>query len=259
MPLDLSKQNNGRKGNLTGSTVQEIANGTRRQSTWTRASVHVLPDNFSDTSLSDDETGSVVAPEPGSADSDHAVGDDEVITESKDLHLSINEAIGSLMRLSTHIHLCSRKPKFFKLSMNESYAVDPEIRHVQDLFPRLRDTGNGKFADKLGKANAQRRYWVQYRRRHEQLLYEGFDPVRQPVIIPSEEVVRERAGPAAQFDGTRATAARIKQRLLAPKPPESSSTSPQCFCRYCCTFVELPDKQAWRYVAIALQICEIGL
>lgn len=95
---------------------------------------------------------------------------DDLITESNDLHLSVNESITSLLRLSIQVHRSSRKAKFAKSSVHEDYTIGPDISHVRDFFPHLDTTGNISLSEKLGKANAQRRQWLSYRRRHREKL-----------------------------------------------------------------------------------------
>ncbi len=93
--------------------VQAIIDGKREQSTWTKSSLHIAPDSSSDTSAwSDDEEEGIPTPESGpegDAPDNANLDDDELITESKDLHLLVNESITSLLRLSVQVHSSSRK------------------------------------------------------------------------------------------------------------------------------------------------------
>jgi len=107
--------------------------------------------------------------DPATEDHDSA-NNDELVTESRDLHLSVNESITSLLRLSVHVHRSSRRAKFAKSSTDKHYAIGPDIGHVRDFFPHLDSTSNVALAERLGKANAQRRQWLWYRRRHREKL-----------------------------------------------------------------------------------------
>ncbi|KXX77505.1 Ankyrin-1 [Madurella mycetomatis] len=152
--------------------LRDIIDGKREQMTWTQSS-HASADGLSDTSSwSDDELGdaSVLTPETGPEDGDYNGDLNEVITESRDLHLLVNESITSLLRLSVQVHRSSRKAKFAKSSVDENYQTGPDISHVRHFFPRLDAAGNIALAERLGKANAQRRQWLWYRRRHSEKL-----------------------------------------------------------------------------------------
>ena len=154
--------------------VQAIIDGEREQRTWTKSSLHIAPDSTSDTSAwSDDEEEGISTSESGpegDAPDNANLDDDELITESKDLHLLVNESITTLLRLSVQVHSSTRKAKFAKSSINKNYAIGPDVSHVRDYFPHLEITGNLALAERLGKANAQRRKWLWYRRRHREKL-----------------------------------------------------------------------------------------
>ncbi len=136
--------------------------------------MHIVSDGSSDTSAwSDDEQEGILTPESGpegGASENANLDEDELITESKDLHLLVNESITSLLRLSVQVHSSSRKAKFAKSSINKNYAIGPDVSHVRDFFPHLDTTGDLALAERLGKANAQRRQWLWYRRRHREKL-----------------------------------------------------------------------------------------
>jgi hypothetical protein len=91
-----------------------------------------------------------MTPKSSQEDGDQAnVNPDEFITEFMGLHLLVDEAISSLLRLSVQIHKSSTKAKFVKSSVDKSYATGPDISHVRDLFPHLETTGNIVLAEKL--------------------------------------------------------------------------------------------------------------
>ena len=136
-----------------------------------RPSLHLLADDFSDKLRSDEEQEPVMTPESSPEDEAQAkTNPDELITESRYLHLLVDEAITSLLRLSVQIHKSSRKAKFAKSSVDKRYATGPDINHARDFFPHLDTSGNVALAEMLGQANAQRRQWLWYRRRHRQKL-----------------------------------------------------------------------------------------
>lgn len=128
-----------------------------------------------------------MTPESSPEDEVQANVNFELITESKDLHLSVDEAITSLLRLSVQIHKSSRKAKFAKSSVDKDYAIDPDISHALDFFPHLDTTGNVALAERLGKANAQRRQWLWYRRRHREKLSVDFSGAAPNAMPPLGE------------------------------------------------------------------------
>lgn len=137
--------------------------GSREQRRWGRETLDTSHDEFSDSEdESDDEIDRTLTPESGPSE------DDSFTTESGELCLSINESITSLLRLSVQLHKSFRGAKFSKSSTEQDYPVDPDISHVRDFFPHA--STNDMLVEKLGKANAQRRQWLWYRRRHREKL-----------------------------------------------------------------------------------------
>ena len=100
---------------------------------WTRASLHISRDEFagSDDFSDDDESDVILTPETIEDQGDPNV----VITESHDLHLSVNESITSLLRLSIQVHTSSRKAKFARSLVDQEYSSAPDTSHVRDFFP----------------------------------------------------------------------------------------------------------------------------
>ncbi len=154
--------------------VQDIVHGRRQQSTWIKPSTDNAHETFSDTSSwsEDNQEDDIWTPEssPDGGPDDASAEHGELMTESKDLHFLINESITSLLRLSVQVHKSCRKAKFARSSTHKHYEIGPDISHVRDLFPHLDITGNLLLAERLGKANAQRRQWLWYRRRHREKL-----------------------------------------------------------------------------------------
>ena len=153
---------------IDGPTVNTLVNGSREQRTWSEESLHISRKEFSDSEdVSDDDSDDILTPKSGESEED-----DNIITESGDLHLCINESITSLLRLLVQLHKSSRKAKFAKSSANSDYSTEPDISHVRDFFPYVAE--NDILAEKLDKANAQRRQWLWYRRRHRERLCVDF-------------------------------------------------------------------------------------
>lgn len=127
-------------------------------------------ESFSDESFSDDGDG-----ENDNTPSEEGGSDDlppslvlEQETESNQLYIAITEAITSLFKLSMFIRKSTRGNKFAKSSAEKKYETQPDIMHVRDIFPFASHTPG--LVERLGKANAQRRQWLSYRKRHREKL-----------------------------------------------------------------------------------------
>jgi hypothetical protein len=92
----------------------------------------------------------------------------EQATEPGQLYIFIVEAITSLFKLSMFIRKSTRGNKFAKSSAEKKYETQPDILHVRDRFPFV--SHNPGLMDRLGKANAQRRQWLSYKKRHREKL-----------------------------------------------------------------------------------------
>lgn len=169
----------------------------------------------------------------------------------------------------------SRRAKFAKSSIDENYSVGPDINHVRDFFPHA--AGNEPLLERLGKANAQRRQWLWYRRRHrEKLSIDASEPREQMLSLPGAlkdaddvslalvSIDDQHPVPAPSLTGTRAStfrsqldvdaytnsrgpdtvfgrsslAAPGEQRLLVPEPPHDLILGKPFYCRYCCSMVD---------------------
>ncbi len=268
----------------TLSLVKTIIDGSQVQKTWTRASLHISRDEFDSDGLSDDDdcggdgdsNGDLTTKTGGDQ-----IDPDEVITESRDLHLSVNESITSLLRLSIQVHKSSRKAKFARSSVDQEYSIEPDTNHVRDFFPFA--AGNEALITRLGKANAQRRQWLWYRRRHREKLsvdVSRLEEERPPVFAPAARADTESGaisprddGPSGSIlSGTRATTFRSRptasvisqsampevtvfgassrvttgeQKLLVPDPPANLVFGQPCVCPYCCNITEISGSNAW--------------
>ncbi|KAK4142636.1 ankyrin-1 [Dichotomopilus funicola] len=191
------------------SDLRDIIDGKRPQSTWTRGSLQMLRGEFGDDDLwSDDEDseGGILKPETGQ--SDERGGEDltETLTESRDLCLSINESVTSLLRLSIQIHQSSRCNKFQKSSRATRYDVSNDINHVKDFFPHLDITHNTALATRLGKANAQRRHYLAGNRRAT-----GADDETESIALFSADLQPSESNLAPSvMSGTRASTFRSR-------------------------------------------------
>lgn len=244
---------------------------------WTRGSLHISRDEFvgSDDFSDDDESDVILTPETIEDQGDP----NEVITESQDLHLSVNESITSLLRLSIQVHTSSRKAKFARSSVDQEYSIAPDTSHVRDFFPWA--AGNERLVTRLGKANAQRRQWLWYRRRHREKLsvdasgpreehipvFGGAEPAdtesiamstvddqRSILSITNATTFKSRLTASvlsqsdmpATFFGRSSRAIRSEQKLLVPKPPINLVLNQPFLCRYCYNVIEISGKNAWQ-------------
>ena len=262
---------------LTGLPVEPIVRGLRRQITWDLGDLHVTNEDFSD-----DDSESVLTTD---SDQDVEAVTGGLMTESKDLCLSIDQSVTSLLRLSIHIHKASKRAKFARSSTAEHYEIGPDKSHVRDLFPYAAD--NDALVEKLAKANAQRRQWLWYRRRHREKLSVDFSGQAEERIrwalprassdigslarvstgdrlsatAPSLSVTRASTlrsrvpimgdsaslsnYPETQF-GRSSRAVGEEARVLAPAPPSDLLANQPFTCRYCRNIIEISGKSAWQ-------------
>ncbi|KAL8907441.1 MAG: hypothetical protein Q9207_001411 [Kuettlingeria erythrocarpa] len=148
-------------------TVLQIASGARTQMIWT-ASDPPLDMEFSDDTASEDDDNNTdeeirEGADTGSTD-DHTAS----TSESQMLYSSIVESITSLLKLSMFIRRSTKGNKFAKSSRAQKYETQYDINHVRDRFPFASRWPH--LVDRLGKANAQRRQWLSYQRRHREKL-----------------------------------------------------------------------------------------
>ncbi|KAK0704394.1 hypothetical protein B0H67DRAFT_557217 [Lasiosphaeris hirsuta] len=275
------------------SDFQSILDGERTQAVWARGSMQICAAEFSDSDvLTDDEEEEEEEEEEKEEESasrapEHmpeSDGSDDMMTESKDLQLSINESITGLLRLSVQVHKSSSKSKFAKSSLDQDYAVGPDISHVRDFFPHA--AANDALVERLGKANAQRRQWLGYRRRHREKLSVDFSGSGGEPLLPAlvsagggrddepavtSPIDDQPSGYPPSLTGTKATTFRSRAtptvisqsvmpdtvfgrssrataselRLLVPDPPHDLVLGEPYFCRYCCNVIEISGRNAW--------------
>ncbi|KAI9668916.1 MAG: hypothetical protein M1829_005228 [Trizodia sp. TS-e1964] len=149
------------------SELWAIVSGARQQLTWQTNDARLSFESFSDDAFSDD--GDLDTPSEGDDDeeaSSHLPSEQE--TESGQLYAFINEVITSLFKLSMFIRKSARGNKFAKSSAEKKYETQADILHVRDRFPFASNSPG--LIERLGKANAQRRQWISYKKRHREKL-----------------------------------------------------------------------------------------
>jgi hypothetical protein len=257
-----------------------LVDGSREQMKWTRLSLQMSRSEFSDSDDSSDNDAEVLTPT-----SDHDNGEDSgVVTESGELQLLINEAVTSLLRLSIQLHKSSQRAKFARLSATEDYSPEPDVSHVRDFFPWA--SSNGMLVEKLGKANAQRRQWLWYRRRHREKLSVDLSGPEERRLPWFRDAERSNIGSVAMgtaddhptsslpsLSGTHATTYRSRrtatldmvsqsaaetlfdrssratldeEKPLVPETPKDLIPGEPFQCRYCCNIIELSSRLAWQ-------------
>ena len=144
-------------------SVWQILSGNRIQQTWT------LSDGLSSLEFSGDEESSNEDNDSDEMQTPSSSGESaRPTTESELLYQSISEAITSLLKLSMFIRRSTRGKKFSKSSTAQKYETQYDIIHVRDRYPHAAD--NPILIERLGKANAQRRQWLSYKKRHREKL-----------------------------------------------------------------------------------------
>ena len=157
------------------SLVWQILSGARTQQTWT-SSDDMASLDFSDVEESDeDDSGDELAKPSLSG------GSSGPTTESQLLYQSVLEAITSLLKLSMFIRRSARGNKFAKSSTSQKYETQYDIIHVRDRYPFASE--NPVLIERLGKANAQRRQWLSYKKRHRAKLAMTAYPETETSII----------------------------------------------------------------------------
>ena len=151
-----------------------ILHGEREQQTWYKGDgiATELIDSDSDT---ESEISSLLSAGISTPEED----DPRLVTESSELGMMLDEFVKSLLKLSLLIQRSSRRGKFTRSSREQPYDTRVDILHVQELFPHAADTKY--LTEKLGKANAQRRQWLSYRRRHRERLSSVGGSTTEPI------------------------------------------------------------------------------
>lgn len=124
--------------------------------------------NFEDYKASDDDSDDSDNDTDKGASAISADGHTGPTTECQILYSSILESITSLLKLSMFISKSTRGNKFGKSSRAQKYETQYDINHVRDRFPFASRWLH--LVERLGKANAQRRQWLSYQRRHREKL-----------------------------------------------------------------------------------------
>ncbi|KAK4695715.1 hypothetical protein P7C71_g2080, partial [Lecanoromycetidae sp. Uapishka_2] len=142
--------------------VWHIVSGSRSQQTWTSSNESGSLDFSDDEDSDEDDEDDDLATETSSGASSAPT------TESHLLYHSILEAITSLLKLSMFIRRSARGNKFVRSSAAQKYETQYDIIHVRDRYPYASE--NTFLIERLGKANAQRRQWLSYKKRHRDKL-----------------------------------------------------------------------------------------
>lgn len=149
-------------------TVISFVNGDREQQTWYEG--EGIATAYGD---SDDDSSSAFFSDPDSTEARSGIFTPEeenprLITECGQLAIMLNDLIRSLLKLSLVIQSSSRRGKFARSSRDKPYDTKFDILHVLESFPFA--AKNQFLIERLGKANAQRRQWLTYRRNHRERL-----------------------------------------------------------------------------------------
>ena len=143
----------------------------------------------------DDENGDELATSSSSSSSPRPT------MESQLLHRSALEAITSLLKLSMFIRKSTRGNKFGRSSTAQKYETQYDILHVRDRYPFASE--NTVLIERLGKANAQRRQWLSYKKRHrEKLAINAYYGTESPLNTRTQvsEVAMSVWGPREEDD-----------------------------------------------------------
>ena len=138
--------------------VWHILSDARTQQTWT-SSDDMASLDFSDIEDSDENDNDDEPTTPSLSG-----GSSQPTTESQLLYQSVLEATTSLLKLSMFIRKSARRNKFAKSSTVQKYETQYDIIHVRDKYPFASE--NLVLIECHGKANAQRRQWLSYKKRH---------------------------------------------------------------------------------------------
>ncbi|KAF2661221.1 ankyrin [Lophiostoma macrostomum CBS 122681] len=146
--------------------VTSFVNGDKEQQTWYEG--EGIATVYSD-SGSEDDSNSAFSSNPGSKELQSELHtpeeeDPRLVTECGQLVIMLNDLVGSLLKLSLIIQSSSRRGKFVRSSREKPYDTNFDILHVLESFPYA--AKNHFLIERLGKANAQRRQWLAYRRNH---------------------------------------------------------------------------------------------
>jgi hypothetical protein len=203
--------------------VWKILSEQQEELTWYATDVIESFESMGEDDFSDfEEITDSCTSEEGDAVEDHPPDrTPELHTQSEQLYLFVIETITSLFKLSIFIRASTRRNKFAKSSAEKSYETQPDILHIRDLFPFA--SQNPTLVERLGKANAQRRQWLSYKKRHrEKLGTSGFTEERnstQYFHSTSESVIQSKNKHA----GASTTSAGIRSAVTALSSTDAST------------------------------------
>jgi hypothetical protein len=126
-----------------------------------------------------------------------------IVTECSQLLIVLNDTIGSLLKLSILIYKSDRRTKFSRSSREKHYDTRFDISYVEEAFSYA--FKNRPLIEKLGKANAQRRQWLAYRKRHHEKLSSSSEATHRrlgDLRSQSQTDLHSHAGEASLFTST---------------------------------------------------------
>ncbi|KAK3952226.1 hypothetical protein QBC32DRAFT_370460 [Pseudoneurospora amorphoporcata] len=138
--------------------LMPILNGTRKQRKWVKSSINTPPDDIDISSSEDSDSEFADYIKKNQLET----ADSETVTESNELCQCIRDTITSLMTIAMQVDDSVLHSKFDFCRLKNADSVELDIMHVREKFPLL--DCNHPLARKLGKANAQRRKWLESRR-----------------------------------------------------------------------------------------------
>jgi hypothetical protein len=145
--------------------VHSLVTGEREQQTWYEGEGEQFDDLDGDSNSSEYESISEI---------NNTDQSPVLVTETSQLLIVLKDAIGSLLKLSILVYKSSRRAKFARSSREKQYDTRFDISRVEEVFSYA--SKNRPLIEKLGKANAQRRQWLAYRKRHHEKLSSPPEP-----------------------------------------------------------------------------------
>ncbi|KAK1774991.1 hypothetical protein QBC45DRAFT_300834, partial [Copromyces sp. CBS 386.78] len=251
--------------------LMQILNGTRQQRRWVKSSINTPPDDMdiSSSEDSDSEFADYIKK------NELETADSETVTESNELCRWIGDTITSLMRITMQVDDSVLHSKFDFCRLKNADSVESDIMHVREKFPLL--DCNHPLARKLGKANAQRRKWLESRRqdhfygspfrtyRYDSNLHaqttsasygnNNLSSSARATVNPDEvehsrmnqEDAETTVPTATDFGGSSSVEIdEDESESLVPEPPEGLTPGKPFLCPYCYIKVEISNTTEWQ-------------
>jgi hypothetical protein len=236
------------------------------------------PNRVEDDSDLDDETSS-----------DNPQGFKETtlkVSEVRELFLALSGSVTRLFKLSMVIRNPTPRDRYERLASIEPLSSFLDVQHVREKFPEVEK--RWWLAERLGKANTQRRDYFRYRRKHkerlareaeeehERRLNEQTGPAEKQDSQDIKSTLRRRQAESSLGSTTASTylppSTSIKEleessdtgqsetsyatsveednfkALRVPPPPAEFNDRLPFECPYCYTIQSPTSRQAWKYV-----------